>query len=151
MVVHTTGPNANSGSYTVVHSGNGAIAGTGIVPVYPYDVTYANGYFVVTSSGGTQNDKIAYTNDDGGNWTVGTTATNAISGSITYSSNQNVLMISAIDAPGNATNVQISTNTLILITDNTGNLLTANASPTGTYKNLGGISGNVGTLWTRTA
>lgn len=154
MVVHTAGPNANSGSFTTVHSSNGVVASSGIVPIYPADVTYANGYFIVSSLGSTQNNKIAYTNDEGNNWTTVTTATPAntvLSGSITYSPNQNILMLSRIDEPGNAYQLQISANPTILITDNTGNLLNANAAPAGTYKNLGGITGNVGTLWTRTA
>jgi len=143
-------PNVSVNSTFVLVSNTGNLITSGnIGNIDPFGVTYANGYWVVS----TQNNgsKIAYSNNDGVTWTIGNAnTTQTTGGSIAYNPLENVIIMGNI-GPANTTNVQISSTPTIYIYDNTGNALAPTTTPAGTYKNLGGIVGNVGTMWIKTS
>lgn len=144
-------PNVNVNSTFAVFYSNGSTFLTGnIGNINPYGLTYANGTWICSAFGSSFNYNIAYSNDDGATWTVGNANTSQnIGGSIAYNPLENLIMIGDI-GPANTTNVQISSSNSIAIYNSAGNVFAPTSVPDGTYRNLGGVVGNVGALWIKT-
>ena len=109
-----------------------------------YSITYANGVWVGADA---YTGNIAYSYDNGGNWSFSNSGFTGIP-HITHSSLENTLLVSAID---NNANVYTSLTPGISITTSDGNVSNGSSVPAGTYRNLGGVVGDAGALWIRTA
>ena len=108
------------------------------------DIVYANGTFIAgAGSGGSGNviistDGITWSN--GGNTGIGTVD------QLEFNSTEQLLV-----AGDNGVLVASTITPKITVTSSDGNLSNIQSAPAGTYRNLGGAIGNVGSMWIRTA
>ena len=108
-------------------------------------VAFANPYFVITESATTG---VKYS-IDGNTWSNANSVANG--GYIGYNPIINQIVIAAQQGPNGQANIAILEPVTIKVTSSDGNIANSQSVPNGTYKNLGGVIGNVGALWTRTA
>ena len=105
-------------------------------------VAYANGTFVISNA----DDGNIRSSTDGVTWSANiVTGIVGGAGNVAYNIQKNLLVV------GLANRVASTLTPKITITSSDGNASNVQTTPNGTYKALGGVGGNVGALWVRTA
>ena len=134
----------NRGSATVSSDDGNTWTTTLLGNVTWEGVAYANGIFVISNF----SDANIRTSVDGITWSanINSNYTPVGGGQIAFNENLNLLTVAGIS------NNSASTLTpKIVITSSDGNSSNGQTTPAGDYKNLGGIGGNVGAMWVKTA
>lgn len=106
-------------------------------------ITYSEPYFVITES---VTDVLKYAIDPSGTWSTGNSVHTG--GYIASNPSTSQVMV-ASQAPAQYVGLAAAETLYVLTTD--GNIANTTAVPNGTYKALGGIGGDNGALWIRTA
>jgi hypothetical protein len=101
-------------------------------------IGYANGIFIATNS----DNGVIITSSDGITWSNTTIANFAGGGDVSFNSKENLVVLSNY-----GTNVASALTPKIVVTSSDGNLSNGLSTPTGTYKNLGGVLSNGGAMW----